>query len=211
MRRIPFFRCRLVIAAIAVVFLSGCLGKSQTARFYTLTPMPEDQLVSTSDSPAKNLAVGIGPVKLADYLDQSKLVTRTSKNRLVQAEYDQWAGSFEDNLVNVLAENIGFLVPTDRIYVYPWRTTVPIDYQLMLDVVRFDGELGKDARLVARWSLLGGKDRELLEVGRSSIREPVAGSDYAALVAAQSRTLEKLSREIVAAIHAAGRGKPSGQ
>ena len=87
--------------------------------------MPEEQAMSKSENPAQNAAVGIGPIKLADYLDQSKLITRTSDNRMIVAEYDQWAGSLESNLTNVLAENIGFLLPTDQIYFYPWRTSVP--------------------------------------------------------------------------------------
>ena len=69
------------------------------------------------------------------------------------------------------------------------------------------GRLGEDAQLVARWSLLGGPEKKPLALSRSSIREPVSGSDYAALVAAQSRALTKLSQEIVAAIHAASRGQ----
>ena len=120
----------------------------------------------------------------------------------MKAEFDLWAGSIKDNLTNVLAENIGFLVPTERIYIYPWRQSVPVDYQIVLDVVRCDGQLGDDALLVARWSILAGQDKELLAVSRSSIREPVTGSDYAAVVAAQSRALAKLSLEIVAAINA---------
>jgi len=71
--------------------------------------MPEEQAMSKSENPAQNAAVGIGPIKLADYLDQSKLVTRTGDNRMIVAEYDQWAGSLKSNLTHVLAENIGFL------------------------------------------------------------------------------------------------------
>jgi hypothetical protein len=164
--------------------------------------------MAKSDTPARDTRIGIGPIKLADYLDQSKLVTRNGDNRLVKAEFDLWAGALKDNLTNVLAENIGLLVPTERIYIYPWRLSEPMDYQIILDVVRFDGDLGKDAWLVARWSIVGGKDREVLEVGRSSIREPVTGSGYDALVTAQSRALAKLSHEIVEAIHAAGRKQP---
>jgi hypothetical protein len=39
---------------------------------------------------------------------------------------------------------------------------------------------------------------------RSSIREPVTGTDYAALVAAQSQAVAKLSQEIAVAIQGAG-------
>ena len=207
MRGVPFFRWIPLTLGVGILFLGGCLGKSQTPRFYTLSPIPEGQAIVKSDTLARDAIIGIGPIKLADYLDQTKLVTRTGDNKLVKAEFDLWAGSFKDNLTNVLAENIGFLVPTERIYIYPWRQSVPVDYQITLDVVRCDGQVGEDALLVARWSILGGQDKELLAVSRSSIREPVSGSGYAAVVAAQSRALAKLSQEIVAAIHTAGQAK----
>ena len=210
MRDVPFSRRLPLILVMGLFLLGGCLGRSQSPRFYTLSPITEDTAMAKNDTPTRDTRIGIGPIKLADYLDQSRLVTRTGDNRLEKAEFDLWAGAFKDNLTNVLSENIGLLVPTERLYIYPWRLSEPMDYQVILDVVRFDGDLGKEAWLVARWSLFEGKDRDLLEVGRASIREPVKGSDYAALVAAQSRAVARLSQEIVAAIHAVGRGKPSG-
>jgi len=208
MRDVLFFRRLPVILVMGLFILNGCLGRSQSPRFYTLSPIREDAAMAKNDTPARDTRIGIGPIKLADYLDQSRLVTRTGDNRLEKAEFDLWAGAFKDNLTNVLAENIGLLVPTERIYIYPWRLSEPMDYQVILDVVRFDGDLEKDAWLVARWNIVGGKDKELLEVGRSSIREPVTGSGYDALVTAQSRALAKLSHAIVEAIHAAGRKQP---
>jgi hypothetical protein len=208
MRAVSFFRRLPVILVMVLFFLDGCLGRSQQPRFYTLSPITEDTAMAKNDTPTRDTRVGIGPIKLADYLDQSRLVTRTGDNRLEKAEFDLWAGAFKDNLTNVLSENIGLLVPTERIYIYPWRLSEPMDYQVILDVVRFDGDLEKEAWLVARWSIVGGKDKEVLEVGRSSIREPVTGSGYGALVTAQSRALAKLSHEIAGAIHAAGRKQP---
>jgi uncharacterized lipoprotein YmbA len=210
MRDAPFFGLLPVVLVMGLFFLDGCLGRSQSPRFYTLSSLIEDKAMAKSDTPARDTRIGIGPIKLADYLDHSKLVTRTGDNRLVKAEFDLWAGAFKDNLTNVLAENIGLLVPTERIYLYPWRLSESMDYQVILDVVRFDGDLGKDAWLVARWSIVGGKDKEVLDVDRSSIREPVTGTDYNALVTAQSRALAKLGHEIVEAIQAAGR-KQSGK
>ena len=208
MRNVLFLRWLPVILVMGLFFLNGCLGRSQSPRFYTLSPLTEDKAMAKSDTQARDTRIGIGPIKVADYLDQSKLVTRTGDNRLLKAEFDLWAGALKDNLTNVLAENIGLLLPTERIFIYPWRLSEPVDYQVILDVVRFDGDLEKDAWLVARWNIVDGKDKELLEVGRSSIREPVTGSGFDALVTAQSRALAKLSHEIVEAIHAVGRKQP---
>ncbi len=203
MRVVPFLRGLPVILSIAVIFLGGC--RSQTPRFYALSPIQEDAVISKREGQAQNAVLGIGPVKLADYLDQSMLVTRTSDNQAVKAQFDRWVGSFKDNFINVLADNIGFLLSTEKIYLYPWRTTVPIDYQVVLDVVRCDGRLGDAAWLEARWSIFQGPEKKLLKINRSSIREPVSGADYAALVAAQSRTLATLSQEIAEAIQGAGK------
>jgi uncharacterized lipoprotein YmbA len=203
MRVTPFSRGLPVILAIAAIFLGGC--RSQSPRFYALTPIQEDQVSSKRKSPAQHAVIGIGPVKLADYLDQSMLVTRTSDNQAVKAQFDRWVGSFKDNFINVLADNIGFLLSTERIYLYPWRMSVPIDYQVVLDIVRFDGRLGYAVWLEVRWSIIGGPEKKLLKTHRSSIRDPVTGADYAALVAAQSRALGKLSQEIAEAIQGAGK------
>jgi uncharacterized lipoprotein YmbA len=203
MRVAPLQRGLPVILTILVIFLGGC-ARSQTPRFYTLTPLQSDEVTAKRISPAQNAVVGIGPVQLADYLDQSDLVTRRGDNQLIKAEYDRWAGSFKNDFINVLAEDIGYLVPTQRIYLYPWRGSVPIGYQVALEVVRCDGRLGEAAWLVARWSVFAGPEKKLLKMQRSSIREPVTGADYAALVAAQSRAVAKLSQEIAQAIQGAG-------
>ena len=203
MRLVQVSRSFPVILALAAILLGGC--RSQSPRFYTLNPIQEDQVIAKRKSPAQNAVIGIGPVKLADYLDQSMLVSRTSDNQAVKAEYDRWVGSFKDNFVNVLADNIGVLLSTERIYLFPWRVSVPIDYQVVLDVVRCDGRLGDAAWLEARWSIFGGPEKKLLKINRSSIREPVSGADYAAVVAAQSRALAKLSQEIAEAIQGAGK------
>ena len=154
MRVAPFSRVLPVILVIAVIFFGGC--RSQSPRFYTLSPIQEDQVISKRKSPAQNAVIGIGPVKLADYLDQSMIVTRTSDNQAVKAEFDRWVGSLKDNFINVLADNLGLLLPTERIYLFPWRVSVPIDYQVVVDIVRCDGRLGDAVWLEVRWSILGG-------------------------------------------------------
>jgi uncharacterized lipoprotein YmbA len=210
MKQAAFYRGWWVGAVVGAIVCVGCFGKSQPSRFYTLSAMAPASAVSIPDSPLRNATIGIGPIKIADYLDRSKIITRTSDNRIDLSEYDQWAGSFEDNLIHVLAENIGAMVPTEQIYLYPWRTSLPTDFQVVVDIVRCDGRLEGDVLLVARWRILAGQEKEVLTVRRSSISEAVRYPGYEALVAAQSRALAILSREIVEQIHAAGRKQRSG-
>jgi len=194
-----------VLALGTVTALGGCMGKSQPPRFYTLTSIADGKVIPATEGPARNAAIGIGPVKLADYLDQSRIVTRSSGNRIVQAEFDQWSGSLKDNLTNVLAENIGSLLATDRVFLYPWRTYMPVDYQITVDVVRFDGEPGKEVFLVARWNVMGADKKTLFAMQRSDIREQTDTGGYEGLVAAQSKALGHLSQEIAEAVRTAAR------
>lgn len=193
-----------VVLTSMAIWVSGCLGRSPTPSFYALTPV-QNQVFSRRSSPVHHAVIGIGPVKLAEYLDESQIVTRKSDNQLVKAEFHRWVGSFKDNFRNVLADDIGSLLSTDRIYLYPWRLSVPVDYQVTVDVVRCDGQLGNAAWLEARWSIFKGQEKKLFKTMRSNISEPVTGPDYAALVAAESRAVAKLSQEIATAIQGAGK------
>jgi uncharacterized lipoprotein YmbA len=199
-----FFCLSSAITVIILIALAGCTGKSQPARFYSLSSLSEGQGLHGGTDPVRDVTIGIGPIKLADYLNQSRIVTRTGSNSIDQAEFDQWTGSLKDNLTNVLAENIGYQLKSERISMYPWRSFMAIDYQVTVDIVRFDGQLGKEAVLVARWNVLKGKEKKLSAMKRSYIRVEIGASSYEALVAAQSGALGTLSSEIVQAIQAAG-------
>jgi uncharacterized lipoprotein YmbA len=190
----------LVITAAGLLFLAGCFGSTGRARFYALSPMEQPPPGQGAKTGASDIAVGIGPIKLADYLNRADIVTRDTGNTVKFAEFEQWAGSFEDNFTHALAENIGFLLGSEQIHARPWPRPVPVDYQIALEVIRFDGKLGGEACLVARWSVSGEEPDKPLAVKRSSIQEPTGGSSYEDLVAAESRALAKLSREIAQVI-----------
>ncbi len=198
-----FSRGFMVLLSLAALLLGGCV-RSPEPKFYTLTPV-QDQNSARRSNPAPNAVIGIGPVKLADYLDRSQIVTRKGNDQLVKSEFNRWVGSFKDNFINVLADDLSFLLSDQQIYLYPWRSSVPIDYQVTVDVVRCDGLLGDATYLEARWSIFQGKEKKLFKMNRSSIRESVTNADYGALVRAQSLAVAKLSQEIATAIQQAGK------
>ena len=193
------FRLIVVTLALSVMFLAGCRGTSENARFYKLSA------ILSSDEAAKpagqGVAIGIGPIKFPDHLDRPEIVTRTSRNALEVGDFDRWAGSLREDFSRVLTENLSILLSTDYVFVFPWGKTIPIDYQVKVEVSRFDGELGKSVTLIARWSILeSGEKKTLKAVRRSSISKSTEDKSYEAMVAALSRTVEDLSREIAETI-----------
>jgi uncharacterized lipoprotein YmbA len=69
-----------------------------------------------------------------------------------------------------------------------------------VDVIRLDGNLGDQVTLVAQWALLEGEEDDLILMRRSEYQEPTADNTYKGLVMAKSRTIEKFSRDMAAAI-----------
>jgi uncharacterized lipoprotein YmbA len=193
------FRLAVVALVLCLVVTIGC-ASTQPSRFFTLSALASSETRTRVGASSPSIAIGVGPVTLPELLDRPQIVTRTSRNELRLAEFDRWAGSLKDDFSRILAENLSILLSTDRVSLYPWRRSISVDYQVVVDVVRFDGELGGDARLVARWTVLGGRDKEVLSMHTSRISEPSGEQSYAALVGAESRALGRLSREIAEAI-----------
>jgi len=198
---------RLVFLALALSFMvsGGCTATTKPSRFYALSSVATSGIETEAEMHGHGVAIGVGPIKLPEHLDRPQIVTRSSNNQLQLAEFDRWAGPLQDDFSRILAENLSILLSTDRVSLYPWRRSVPIDYQVMVDVSRFDAELGGNTLLIARWTVFRGSDKKVLFMERSRINEASRAQGYEAIVAAQSRALGQLSREIADAIKAISR------
>ncbi|MDT3776712.1 PqiC family protein [Nitrospira sp. MA-1] len=189
----------LFVAGVGVLNVLGC-GTSQPSHFYLLRAESPHSVPSLSDSKLSSLSFGLGPVTLPKYLDRPQIVTKTSAHEVELAEFHKWAEPLTGNVSHVLAENLSALLSTDRILEYPWRSSISLDYQITVDVLQFDGTMGGEAILVARWSLLGGDEQTVLTTKKTQMTHRPTTQDYESLVEAMSRNLEDLSREIAEAI-----------
>jgi uncharacterized lipoprotein YmbA len=144
--------------------------------------------------------MGVGPVAVPEYLNRTQIVTRTGENQLELAEFDRWAEPLQKNLSRVLVLNLSTLLSTDRVALHPWNRSTPMDYQVIVDVARFEAGTDRTTSLLARWSIVDGASREALLVRKSSFREPIADGGYEATVASMSRAVAALSREIAGAV-----------
>jgi uncharacterized lipoprotein YmbA len=139
-------------------------------------------------------------VAIPDYLNRSQIVRRTGENQLELAEFDRWAEPLQKNLSRVLALNLSTLLSTDRVALHPWNRSTPMDYQVIVDVGRFEAGPDEATSLLARWSIVDAASREARLVRKSSFSEPIASGGYQATVASMSRAVGTLSREIAQAI-----------
>lgn len=196
---IPNFCC-IAVFLCSFVFLcfAGCAG-TEKSRFYTLAKLAGAPSGSVNAG-SSGISVGIGPVRLPEYLDRPQIVTRTSKYRLDIADFDRWVAPLDAAFSRVLAENLSILLSTDRIYIYPWHTSRHLDYQVLIEIIQLDGAITGDANLLVRWSLLKDGTESQITLKKFHSKKPIAGQGYSGLVTAMSLGVFDLSREIADAI-----------
>jgi uncharacterized lipoprotein YmbA len=185
-----------LIVGFLVMVLLGCASTPPT-RFFVLSPVSGFEKMGTREG-ERCFAIGIGPVKIPEYLNQPEIVTRITQNEVRLDEFAEWAEPLEDNISRTLAENLSSLLCIRTIAIFPWRGQTPIDYRIDVHVIQMDGILGESASLDVAWSITDGTDRKKspLLTKRSTYKESTGGGDYGAFVSAQSRNLASLSREI---------------
>jgi hypothetical protein len=155
---------------------------------------------AAATSLTQDLRIGIVPVKIPKYLKKSQIVTRTGSSEISLAEFDRWAGSLDEDIGRVVAENLSLLLKTDKVLNFPWRRNVKLDYTIEMQVSRLEGSLGGDVDLVVRWAIFDAENNNVVNVTTSRITQAVQGDSYSNLVAAQNQALVVFSQELAAAI-----------
>lgn len=197
-----------IFLSIALMVLGGCLGKGtqDPTKFYLLQPIAGSATGEQTGAEDGGFAVGVGPIRMPEYLDRPQIVTRTGENEVNIGLFHNWAEPLRENFSANLVNNLSILLETNKIVLWPWgRSRLGVDHQVTVDVIRFDGVLGSEAILSARWYILSyGEDKEAREVTpkKSTFTAPMEDDSYEALVAAMSKTLEDFSREVAEAIKA---------
>jgi uncharacterized lipoprotein YmbA len=202
-----------VLWALAVALsVSGCFSpQPDPSKFFVLAPAggaTANSFAPAGLSASSGPTIGLGPIKLPEYLDRDEVVTRVGPNRLELSEKDRWAEPLNDNFRQVLAQDLTQSLGTHSIMFYPWVGTTRIDYQVRIDVYRFETDPNANAQLVAHRQVLDGSGK-LLYAGDSNLSEQAQPGEPVA--AALSRTVERLAQQIASTIQSLQRRRRPGQ
>lgn len=188
--------CSIVLALSLIVTLTGCF---QTPPVHQYTLITE----SLSPSPvrkAEPVAILIGPVKLASYLDQPRIVRRQGPTRIDTRTGHQWAGDLTEMIRNkLIAEMTGLLQPAP-VFSFPETTAFTEGRRVAIDILRFEGTADNTAIIETRWTLYDLGNRSIITTRTSLFQVPLADDSYEALTTALSQGLSRLGQEIAAVI-----------
>jgi hypothetical protein len=182
-------------ALLAVAALAGC-GSSPKSHFYTLnsgTP-------PASAPAAASYSVGIGMVTVPDVVDRPQIVTRSGANQVTIDEFARWAEPLKSDIARVIAANLMRELPGALVSTYPQSANIDADVRVGIDVLRFESVPNDAATIEVLWTVKPAKGAA--RSGRAVVREATGGAGYDALVAAHSRALDAVSKNIAAAVRA---------
>jgi len=145
-------------------------------------------------------SVAVGPITLPEVVDRPQLVLRVSPNEVTFVELHRWAGPLKSEIPRVIADNLAGYLNVKQVAAYPQNAGDNAEYRVLVDIQRFDSTLGESVTIDALWTIKRPSDGAM-RTGRSSAKESSSGS-YDAMVAAHSRALATISREIAEAIRA---------
>ena len=194
-----------IVAALALIGLSGCVGVTPPTRYYQMFSMAPGEIAI---APPTRL-LGVSPVDFPDYLDRQGIVTRVTDTRIAVADFDQWSEQLEVMFSNVLIEDLRRRIGGEHVAVLPDDRSLQPSIELDLSVLRFDVDSAGKIVLQTRWRLFDGRG-DLLSTERTDLTEQASPGDYGSIVDGMSRAVEALAQTIVATLPQAVSKAPPG-
>jgi uncharacterized lipoprotein YmbA len=181
-----------------MAMLAGC--SSPRASFYRLSADPS---LTATTARADSRPVIVGPVTVPDLVDRPQIVTRDTSNEVTLNEYARWGEPLRSSIADAIAGDLALLLASDRVAPASRAIADANAWRVRVDIQQFESVPGDAVVIDAHWSVRRFGDDNALD-GRSLVREPVNGSDWDALVAAHSRALASVSRDIATAMGGKG-------
>lgn len=186
----------LLLAFGLIASLPGCFPR-QPVHQYTLTVEPPSEKPSPQNA---SRAILIGPVKLASYLDQPRIIRRHGTTRIEAAASRQWAGNLRDMISNKLVAEMGSQCAPLPVIPYPATAPVTQGKRIAIDLLRFEGTDDMSATIEARWTLFHLGDKSIAGMQTALIQVPCNDDSYEALTTALSQGLSQLAQKMAQTI-----------
>jgi len=198
MRRIP-----TVVALLAIALCgAGCslLAPIPTrTRFYSLSAIPAAGPSLESPTGDRRI-VGLGPIKLPDYLNRSARAIRLGPNQVRFDDDERWAEPLDTNVARVLSQDLAVKLADTEVVTVPTFLGARRVFDVPVEILRFESTATGVAELHARWAIEDGQTGDILLIMETHLTEPATAATADAAVAALSRALDHCSEEIAAAV-----------
>jgi len=181
---------------VAAGLLLAACGSTPKENFYTLSPAPAVGALP-ADSPSA-VSVYLGPVSVPEAVDRTPMVLRTGASQVEIDDLHRWVEPLKTGIPRALAEMLMRELGTPKVLAGRGAAVSTPDYRVAIDVQRFESSLADGATLDAAWTVTSA--RGAVRSGRTLAQEALPSRDHAGIAAAHRRALEKLAKDLAAAI-----------
>ena len=195
-KSIQSLRCALLLVLVSIA-LTACTATPPQVAYYSLLGV---ERVKTTGQRHDQLVLSVGPVRIPDVLKKSQIATNGTEGRYRLSEYHRWAGEVDREFGRALLEQLAGRLGTEQVYLFPGDQHLEPTCQVLLDILEMNGELGKEAKLSVRWTLIDSKGKIGPITRHSAFSQQPADSGYDTWVKTQRGNISRLSEEIAALI-----------
>lgn len=181
-----------------VLLLAGVLGLSGCAHYQQVPLYQLDSGDLHLPTAEQGIAVLIGPVQIADYLQREVLLQRQADGSLTSAEEGRWAGSLAADIDQQVLRQLASHLDSQRLVLAPATAGFVPQMRVSLSISRLDSGPQRPAVLEAQWRLAGA-DGKLLD-GRLVHLEEAHNGSVVDQVRAQSLVLQQLVEQLAVAV-----------
>lgn len=186
----------LVLGFFLFGTLAGCF-QAQPVQQYTLT---SERPLPALHPKAAPMTILVGPVKLASYLDQPRMVRRYGATRIDSIPGHQWAGDLGEMISNKLVAELADLLHPSPVHGYPNTTILSRGRRVSIEILRFEGTDDRNAIIEARWTLFDLVDKSIIKTQASLFQVPLTDDSSEALATSLSQGLTRLGQEIAESV-----------
>ena len=190
----------ILLCALLTLLLTAC-GSSPPVRFFALSHMDS----AVRQDPDDAVVLGLGPLRLPEYLNRSQIVTRGAGAEMQVDEFSRWAEPLTLALHRVVSTDVDNLMEGVVVVSFPWEAVVRdrVDYRLLGEVIRFDADHSGRVVLEIQWAVSDVDAGIAVPPHRSRYEARAArADDPAAVAAAMNDALALFSRDIAGKLEA---------
>lgn len=187
--------CLFVLTAV----LAACSSHEPLTSYFVLTP---DAAATAPAKAGRGPRVFIRRVDLPGYLQTAKLASRRADQQVQYAPTAQWAEPLNEGIGHALANAIDGTARATVVGVIGGGIPPTRDYDLQIDVQRFEGDDRGEVVLAATWSLFAPETPTPVLTRRSRfVQTGWKYGDYAGLAKLLEQDLAELGAEIGRSVH----------
>ncbi len=187
---------RLLITLAAALGLAACGTQLAPPTLYVLKPAVDRAAAQPVARLTPPLSLQIAPTVLPEYLDRAEIVGFAGANEVRPNDDQRWAERLGIGITRVTAENLATLLPSALVTLPPGRGRQGVDWDLVLDITRFDLDDGGRASIAGRWTLHDANNDRLLATGRIDLSRANGGAAMDARISAMNANLAEIATSI---------------